>query len=42
MLNRDAGPQDIAKRGKYGAFLMDDPDRVHDLILTLKVPPMNP
>ncbi|KAJ1476037.1 hypothetical protein T484DRAFT_1826331, partial [Baffinella frigidus] len=29
-------PQDIAKRGRYGAFLMDDPDRVHDLILTLK------
>jgi tRNA-dihydrouridine synthase 1 len=29
-------PQDIARRGRYGAFLMDDPDRVHDLILTLK------
>ena len=29
-------PQDIARRGKYGSFLMDDPDRVHDLVLTLK------
>lgn len=28
--------QDIAKRGRYGAFLMDEPDRVHDLVLQLK------
>eukprot|EP00277_Geminigera_cryophila_P036931 CAMPEP_0173104188 /NCGR_PEP_ID=MMETSP1102-20130122/39017_1 /TAXON_ID=49646 /ORGANISM="Geminigera sp., Strain Caron Lab Isolate" /LENGTH=375 /DNA_ID=CAMNT_0013999507 /DNA_START=98 /DNA_END=1222 /DNA_ORIENTATION=- len=30
-------PQDIARRGKYGSFLMEDWDRVHDLILTLKL-----
>jgi tRNA-dihydrouridine synthase 1 len=29
-------PQDIARRGKYGSFLMEDWDRVHDMILTLK------
>ncbi len=29
-------PQDIARRGKYGSFLMEDWHRVHDLVLTLK------
>eukprot|EP00961_Rhodomonas_salina_P039561 531293-Rhodomonas_salina.1 len=29
-------PQGIAKKGKYGAFLMEDWDRIHDMVLTLK------
>ncbi|EKX41444.1 hypothetical protein GUITHDRAFT_158205 [Guillardia theta CCMP2712] len=29
-------PQEIARRGRYGSFLMEDWDRIHDLVLTMK------
>jgi len=29
-------PQGIAKKGRYGAFLMEDWDRIHDMVLMLK------